>query len=228
MACAEDGIAGDEQLRSCLDDLSHRVVSHAAVHFDFKCQAQLLADFRETPDFIQRKGDEFLSAEAGIHAHDEDVVDHGQDIDDEVDPGGGIENDAGLHAMLRDVLERAMEMAAGLVMDADPVGSCFGQGGDEFVWVLDHQVAVERQGGGLAEALDDRGAEGNVGDEMAIHDVDMDDGAATELSRGNLVGQVGEVGGEDGGEKLDHRCVSLLSPSVSAGMDGSQRLDGLA
>jgi hypothetical protein len=39
---------------------------------------------------------------------------------------------------------------------------------------------------------------------MAIHDVDMNGGSSAALSRGHLVCQVGEVGGEDGGKQLDH------------------------
>ena len=120
---------------------------------------------------------------------------------------------------------------AGLVVHADPVGPGVGKGGDELVGVLDHQVAIERQAGGLAQALDHRGADGDVGDEMAVHDVDVDDGAAAALGRGNLVGQVGEVGGEDGGKQLDHvrfrvdsRGTSPCPASVSAEVGRESRI----
>jgi hypothetical protein len=38
---------------------------------------------------------------------------------------------------------------------------------------------------------------------VAVHDVDVDDGAAATLGRGNLVGEVGEVRGEDREAEVD-------------------------
>ena len=42
--------------------------------------------------------------------------------------------------------------------------------------LADHQVRVERQLGPLAQVLDGLGAEGQVRDEVAVHDVEMDRG----------------------------------------------------
>jgi hypothetical protein len=39
---------------------------------------------------------------------------------------------------------------------------------------------------------------------VAVHDVDVDDGAAAALGCGDLVGEVGEVRGEDGEAEIDH------------------------
>ena len=76
-----------------------------------------------------------------------------------VDPRGRIQDHARLHAVMNDQLERAVQMRAGLVVDADPVGSGLGKRRDEFIGVIDHQVAVERQVGGLAQALHHRRAQ---------------------------------------------------------------------
>src|ERR1017187_9785647 len=96
-------------------------------------------------------------------------------------------------------------MAADLLLDGDQIGASLGEGGDEGVGVLDHQVAVERELGDRPQRLDHGRAEGDVGDEVAVHDVDVDDGAAATLGRGNLVGEVGEVRGEDGEAEVDHK-----------------------
>ena len=56
----------------------------------------------------------------------------------------------------------------------------------------------------FAQAGDHGRTDGDVGDEVAVHDVDVDGCAAAALGRGNLVGQVGKVGGEDGWQQLDH------------------------
>jgi len=52
--------------------------------------------------------------------------------------------------------------------------------------------------------LDDRWAEGDVGDEVAVHDVDVEEGGATAFDQGDFVGEVGEVRCEDGCCQFDH------------------------
>jgi hypothetical protein len=56
----------------------------------------------------------------------------------------------------------------------------------------------------LRSDCDDRRADGDVGDEMAVHDVDVDDGAAAALGRGDFVGQAGKIRGKYGWDELDH------------------------
>ena len=100
--------------------------------------------------------------------------------------------------MVGDELQGAVEVAADLDVDGDHVSASGGKVGDEFVGVLDHEVAIERQFGDGADGFDDRRTEGDVGNEVAVHDVDVDDGAARRGGKGDLVGEVREVGGEDG------------------------------
>lgn len=54
-------------------------------------------------------------------------------------------------------------------------------------------MAVERQFGDAPERLDHGRTEGDVGNEVAIHHIDVDDSAAAALGRCDLVGQVREV-----------------------------------
>jgi hypothetical protein len=49
---AEDGVSGYQQLRSCLDDLGDGIVSHSAIHLDFKRQTHFLAQFGEVTEFF--------------------------------------------------------------------------------------------------------------------------------------------------------------------------------
>ena len=143
-------------------------------------------------------GQKLLPAKAGVDAHHQNIVHHGQDFDERLDRGGRVDDDAGQHVVFDDVLEGAVQVAADLLMHGDHVGAGLGEGGDEGVGVLDHQVAVERQLGDGAQGLDHGRAEGDVGDKVAVHDIDVDDGAAAALGRGDFVGEMGEVGGEDG------------------------------
>ncbi len=137
----------------------------------------------------------------------------------------GLMTTAGLHAVMGDLLEGAMEVAADLLMDGHHVGAGFGEGVDEVVGVFDHHVAVERELGDGAEGLDHGRAEGDVGDEVAVHDVDVDDGAATALGGGDFVGEMGEVGGEDGECQFDHLLLLLGSLAASGPENGRPRID---
>ncbi len=94
---------------------------------------------------------------------------------------------------LPDQLQRAVQVPASLVVHAHPVGPRIGKGRNELVGILDHQVAVERQLRRLAQAGDDRRSDGDVGHEVAVHDVDMDHRAAAALRRGNLVREVCKI-----------------------------------
>ena len=63
----------------------------------------------------------------------------------------------------------------------------------------DHQMDVERLGGRLANRRDDQGAEADVGDEAAVHDVDVDPVGAGRVDGTHLFGEATDVGGEDRG-----------------------------
>ena len=95
-------------------------------------------------------------------------------------------------------------MPASFLVHRNPIHARVGKCGNKFVGVLDHQVAVERQFGVLADRGDDGRPDGDVGDKVAVHHVDMDDGAAAALGRGDFIGEAGKVGGKDGWDELDH------------------------
>ena len=96
-----------------------------------------------------------------------------------------------------------MEVAADLLMDAHHVRACLGEVREKVVGILDHEVAVERELRHPAQGLDHGRPEGNVRHEVAVHDVDVDDGSAAALGCCNFVGEVREVGGQDGECQFD-------------------------
>jgi hypothetical protein len=95
--------------------------------------------------------------------------------------------------MLHPVYATTCGVGTSLVVDAHPVGPGLGKGGNELVRILDHQVAIERQLGHLAQALDHWRPNGDVGHKMPVHHVHVDGRAAAPLSRGNLLRQVGKI-----------------------------------
>lgn len=68
-------------------------------------------------------------------------------------------------------------------------------------------MAIKWQPGCLAKRFDDRGPDGQIGDKMTVHDVDMDDSGAASRGLLDLVRQMGEVGGEYRGCKFDQNRV---------------------
>ena len=79
---------------------------------------------------------------------------------------------------------------------------------------VDHQVDVQRQIRHRADALYHRDADGDIGDEQAVHDVHVDIvGVGDAL---DVTAQMGEVGGEDGGGDLDHDDCPFCGTAGSA------------
>jgi hypothetical protein len=155
--------------------------------------------------FGPHRGDEALAAEAGVDAHQEDEVAELQHVGDRLDRGVRVEHGAGEHAPARvvgqaaDLLEVAMEVAAGLGVHGDHVGAGAREVGDVALGLLDHEVTVEGAGSERAQRLDDERADGDVGDEAAVHDVDVDPVGAGAVEGADLGAEAGEVGAEDRG-----------------------------
>src|ERR1700722_14279438 len=131
-------------------------------------------------------------------------MDHGQNLDQEVDPGSRVDDYRGFHVMLGDELQGAVQVAAGFVLHADPAGAGSRKLFDELIGILNHQMAVEWQVGYPAQRLDDRGSHSEVGNKVTIHDVDMDNRAAAALGGLNFRGQLREIGREDGWHQFNH------------------------
>ena len=90
-------------------------------------------------------------------------------------------------------------------MNRNEVRACFREGFDVGEWVGDHQVAVEDEGGAFADACDDDGADGDVGNEVAVHDVDVEPFCAGCFDRADFLAETGEICGEDRWGDDDHR-----------------------
>ena len=68
-------------------------------------------------------------------------------------------------------------------MDRKPIGAGLGKGVEIGIDRRDHQMDIERLFGVRPERLHHHGADGDVGDKMAVHHIDMDDIGAGCLDR---------------------------------------------
>ena len=86
----------------------------------------------------------------------------------------------------------------GLEVDGNVAGA-WDEAREEMIRAGDHEVDIEGAGGALARGGDEGGAEGDVIDEMAVHDVHVQPIGAGLLRAGDFFAEAAEIAGEDGG-----------------------------
>jgi hypothetical protein len=175
VALLEYSAACDQDLSTGAHKVRHGVVVDTT-HFNAKFHAARLADSREQLNFSQGGVDEGLATKPRVHAHDKDMVNERKNLIDGVDRSAGIYNHSGLAPVRRDEAKGAIKMDASSLVDGDPIGSGFGERRDEFVRSFNHKVTVERHPGDLAERSYNRRSDRNIGDEVAFHDVHVENG----------------------------------------------------
>src|SRR5882762_2907742 len=115
-------------------------------------------------------------------------------------------------------------MPAGFLMDGNPVRTHLDESRDELVGILDHQVAVKRQVRRLPQGLHDRRANGQVWNEMPVHDVDVNHRTATFRGATDLVRQMGEISRQYRRCQFDQTWVSrrgILAEILTWGPSGT-------
>ena len=112
----------------------------------------------------------------------------------------GLENSAGLFAQILDLREVAVQMGAGFHLNGNDVSAGFGEVGNVLFRLDDHQVNIQRLLRHRTERLDDQWADGDVGHEAAVHDVDMDPVSAGLIHGFHLVAETCEIGRQMDGE----------------------------
>jgi len=146
------------------------------------------------------------------------MVDHAQHRNQQVDLGRRIDNHPRLHPMLLNQLQRAVQVPAGLIMDAHPVGSGLCERLHKLIRILNHHVAIERQVRRFPQRLHHRRPNRQVGHKMAVHHVHVDHAPASALGGANLLAQTGKIGGKNRWKQFNQDKNSL--PAVLRCMGG--------
>ena len=87
---------------------------------------------------------------------------------------GRVENQAEPEIELSRLLRHPGRVGHDLDVDGDKVRSRRSELLQMSLWVGDHEMAVEQELGGLAQRSDHRHPEGEVGDEVPVHHVDVE------------------------------------------------------
>ena len=84
-------------------------------------------------------------------------------------------------------------------MDRQDVGAGLREGGQHGIDRRDHEVDVERQLGVRPQGPNHVRTDGQIGDEMPVHHVDVDEIGPGGFQRADLLAQDGEIAGENRG-----------------------------
>jgi hypothetical protein len=197
VAVTKDRVACYEKFSASFYDVGYCFEVYSTIYFNAEIEFALGAHAGQGSDFVERVWNKFLAAEAGIHAHNQDMVNEVEDFSESLDGRGGIKHYAGFASMRSDEVETAIEMDASLLMDGNPVGANFREFGNEEIGILDHEVAIEGDFELATKGANDRRPDSEIGDEVAVHDIEMEDGAATVDGLLGIGGKLREVGGKN-------------------------------
>lgn len=146
----------------------------AAIDLDVKFRFHL-AKFA---DLVQAIGDEALAAETRIHGHDEDHVNDVQHMLDVRKRGCGVDGHSGLYAKFCNLVQQAVQMVSGFGVDANEVCAGLSKFSHVVFGVGNHQVAIQGEAGALLDAGGNARAKADVGDEMTVHDIQVNEACA--------------------------------------------------
>lgn len=109
------------------------------------------------------------------------------------------------------MVQRALEVSRRLDVDRDAIGAGLAKLVHVALRLDDHQMNVERELRRGAHGAHDKRANGDVGDEPAIHHIDVDPIGAGSVDRSHLLGELSKVCGQNGGGDLDRAHALALA-----------------
>ena len=172
---------------------------YAAIHFEFgTVRAALIQHRPEPPDFLSTRGDVRLPSEPRVYRHDQSQVDLGNDLHQRVEGCIWIERHTRANAQFAYALDGPVQVRAHLLVNRDVIGPGIRKRGEVLVGFFDHQVHVDRKVRSRTHSGRDRRSDRDVGDEVTIHDVDVNPVRSRFGRLRHLLSQTPEVRGKNG------------------------------
>ncbi len=185
---------------------------HAAVHLEEDVKPLGVDHLPELFNLGESGGNELLAAVPRVDGHEEDHVRFAQNHLQAGEGRGRVQDHGGFSPQLLDLLHQALQVPGRLHMHSQPIGPrievCF----DIEIGVGDHEVHVQGEVRDLSHGPENRETDGQVGHEVAVHDVHMDPVHPGGFGGFDLFRQVPEVGGEDGGGEFFRFFSHVLIP----------------
>ena len=185
--------AGDEGVAACLSGEREGLAVDAAVDHDFEFRVSC----SEKSDIGKGRIHEGLSAESGIDRHIEQFID--ETVFDIGESGARfgtrIQDKAGAHTGGTDCPQRIFDIALGLHVDLEGIGTGLCEDVDIAVGLCQHEmdIAVEVRCGFCGKG-NYGGTERDIGDEMSVHDIEMDGVCAGVLRPQDFRGEGAVIG----------------------------------
>src|SRR6266850_5128943 len=106
IAFAEYRVSGDQQFHSGVYRVPDGVGADAAIDLDPEIQAALGPHFDQLPHLFQNRRYELLSAKAGVHRHDENMIHHVEHLFEGRNRGGRVQHHARLDPLSGNMAQR--------------------------------------------------------------------------------------------------------------------------
>src|SRR6266545_3432402 len=158
----------------------------------------LVEQTAQAPDLVHARLDKTLPTEARVHAHKQDQVNIRENLFKGRERRTGVEHHSRAFAQLLNLLNSAVQMGTGFLMDRENVCSSAGEIAQIPFRLDNHQVDVQRKGCRLADRLNDERTDGDVGNEPAVHDVEMNPVCSRLLNLFYFLSETTKVSGKDG------------------------------
>mmetsp|Transcript_28630 Transcript_28630/g.48893 ORF Transcript_28630/g.48893 Transcript_28630/m.48893 type:complete len:338 (+) Transcript_28630:264-1277(+) len=219
----EDGAARDEHVDARLRNLLDVLHAHAAVDLEGDVVARLVDELARLLRLRQRGGDEGLAAEARVDRHEQDDVHLVHDVLEAVERGGRVEDEPRLAARRAHELQRAVDVRGGLRVEGDVVSARVRKVADDPVDRRNHQVDINRLLDAVVlKRLANQWADGQVGHEMVVHDIEVNYIGASRHHVLNLLTKTGKVGGQNRGRDLVVHHARLRGAADRGGGAGTE------
>src|SRR3989304_5300368 len=173
---AEDGAPRNEDSCTCLYDFSGVAGFDPAVHFEPGFGVDRIQHGAQAFDFGGAGWDVTLPTETRVDRHDQREINIGQNFFYCNKRCRRVKGDARLGSQFSDALNRAMQMNAGFHLHSHNIRARVDEICKKAIWLFDHQMHVKQRASLFAQrsqCLNDERTNGDVGDEVTIHDVNM-------------------------------------------------------
>ena len=195
----EDGTARDERVGARFLDLGQGRGRKAAVHLQPGGRANLIQRAAQGNDLWQDFGDEFLPRKTGVDRQHQHNVNQRQHGFNRRSGRGRVQRHTRLASQRLDLLNGAMQMRTSFHMHGDVRRARLCKRFDVTLWLLDHQMRIQRKFRGAAAGLHDDRPHRQVRDEAAVHHVHVDPVRARGFASRQVRAEAGEVCGKNGG-----------------------------
>lgn len=142
------------------------------------------------------------------------MIDFGDDVGQMSDRSGWVQRDAGSGSEMPNVRERAVQVWQDFSVHRDDGRAGLGECIQVTVGIGDHQVYVERQLRHPVKGGDDGHPDRDIGHEMTVHDIDVDEVGPACLDARDRLGEAREVGRQN--RRRDAHRHLLTSRTMSS------------